>query len=50
LRVGSSIHNQNLTKTRLSPDVRRKAIDDYFREDILKLQALLQRDLSAWLR
>jgi hypothetical protein len=50
LRVGSSLHNHNLTKTRLSPDLRRKAIDDYFREDILRLQALLQRDLSGWLR
>jgi hypothetical protein len=50
LRVGSSLHNQNLTKARLSPEVRRRAIEDYFREDILKLQGLLQRDLSAWLK
>ena len=50
LRVGSSLHNQNLTKARLSPEVCRRTIDEYFREDILKLEALIQRDLSAWLK
>ena len=49
LRVGSSLHNRNLTKVRLSPEVRRRTIDEYFEEDILKLQALIQRDLSSWL-
>ena len=50
LRVGSTLHNQNLTKARLSPEVRRRTIDEYFREDILKLQPLIQRDLSTWLK
>lgn len=50
LRLGSRLHNQNLTKARLSPEVRRGATDRYFREDILSLQTLLDRDLSAWLR
>jgi hypothetical protein len=50
LRVGSNLHNRNLAKARLSPDVRKKVIDEYFRQDVLKLQCLIQRDLSAWLK
>lgn len=50
LRMGSKLHNRNLTKSALSPETRRSVTDAYFREDILKLQELLQRDLSAWLR
>jgi hypothetical protein len=49
LRVGSELHNQNLTKAGLSAEVRRRVTDDYFREDIQKLQGLIDRDLSAWL-
>lgn len=50
LRFGGSLHNRNLTKPGLSPKVRGRVIDQYFREDILELQTLIQRDLSAWLR
>jgi len=50
LRVGSNIHNNNLLKPQLSSDVRRRVINDHFREDILNLQDLILRDLSAWLR
>ncbi len=49
LRVGSSLHNRNLAKPRLSPELRARVTDAYFRDDISKLQDLLQRDLSAWL-
>jgi hypothetical protein len=49
LRVGGGLHNRNLTRARLSPEARRRVIDTYLREDILKLQGLIQRDLSAWL-
>jgi hypothetical protein len=49
LRLGANLHNRNLTKARLSPEVRRRVTDEYFREDILKLQGLIRRDLSAWL-
>ncbi len=49
LRFGSTLHNRNLTKSALSPEVRRSVTDTYFREDILRLQGLIQRDLSAWL-
>lgn len=49
LRVGSALHNRNLAKERLPAHKRRRVIDAYFREDILRLQDLIQRDLSAWL-
>lgn len=44
-----SIRNQNLKKKpALSAEIRQKLVADY-REDILKLQALIQKDLSHWL-
>ncbi len=49
LRIGGTLHNRNLAKPKLSPEVRRRVTNDYFREDILKLQRLIQRDLSSWL-
>jgi len=49
LRFGGGLHNRNLAKRQLSPEVRRRVLDAYFREDILKLQGLIQRDLSTWL-
>lgn len=49
LQVGSTLHNRNLNRTRLSPAVRQHVIDEYFREDTLKLQHLIRRDLSSWL-
>jgi hypothetical protein len=50
LRIGSAFHNRNLTRRRLPPELRAKVTDTYFREDILRLQDLIRRDLSAWLR
>jgi hypothetical protein len=49
LRVASNIHNRNLTKPELPPEVRGRLIEGY-REDTLKLQELIGRDLTAWLR
>ncbi|MBE9063153.1 sulfotransferase domain-containing protein [cf. Phormidesmis sp. LEGE 11477] len=44
-----SIRSQNLKKKpALSPEIRQKLVADY-REDILKLQDLIQKDLSHWL-
>jgi len=40
--------NRNLVKPPLSPELRKQLTED-FREDILKLQDLIQRDLSGWL-
>lgn len=50
LRLGSSLHNRNLNRSYLSPEVRKKLTEEYFRTDILKLQNLILRDLSAWLK
>lgn len=49
LRIGSGLHNRNLTSQRLSPELRAEVTEAHFREDILKLQSLIRRDLSAWL-
>ena len=49
LKIGGGLHNRNLVRQRLSPEVRRKVIGTYFRDDVLKLEGLIQRDLSAWL-
>lgn len=49
LRAGSALHNRNLVSARLSPEARKRVTDEYFREDTLKLQQLVQRELSAWL-
>lgn len=49
LRLGSGLHNRNLTKPRISPEARKRVTDTYFRDDILKLQNLTGRDLSAWM-
>jgi hypothetical protein len=45
---GIGLKNRNLVKPPLAPDVRRQLLEDY-REDILILQDLIQRDLSRWL-
>lgn len=37
------------TTTLISADMRRR-LSDYYREDIIKLQDLIDRDLSAWLK
>ncbi len=34
----------------LDPEIRRMLIDKYFRDDILKLQDLLKKDLTHWLK
>lgn len=48
-RIRTELGRRNLVKPSPSPRVRRKLIQIY-REDILKLQNLIQRDLSAWLK
>ena len=49
MRLGSNLHNRNLDKPGLSPEVRRWVTEAYFREDIMRLQGLIRRDLSKWL-
>lgn len=52
-KLGSNLKGyysrQNLAKPKLSPEIRQQLIEVY-RDDILQLQTLIQRDLSKWLR
>jgi Sulfotransferase domain len=48
-RIRSQINQKNAERPTLPPKLRQEAIDIY-RDDILHLQELLDRDLSAWLR
>jgi hypothetical protein len=43
------LNSGNKSKAALSPE-ERQALVDLYREDILQLQALIERDLSAWLK
>lgn len=45
----SSIHRRNRVKPAIDPEVRQDLIA-FYRDDILKLQDLIRRDLSAWLK
>jgi hypothetical protein len=50
-RVGDGVRRLNRTQTRPPfPDELRRHLVDLYREDILKLQDILRRDLSHWLR
>jgi len=44
----SGLQPRLVSRPKLSPEIRARLIDD-FRDDILLLQDLIQRDLSAWL-
>jgi len=46
--IASRLRNLNTIKPPLKPEIRRQLIQEY-QEDILKLQDLIQRDLSKWL-
>ena len=46
--LGDYLRQRNLTRPPLSQKIRRQLIEIY-REDIIKLQDMLQRDLSHWL-
>ncbi|HEY9849893.1 MAG TPA: sulfotransferase [Leptolyngbyaceae cyanobacterium] len=48
-QITSDLRKRNLTKPPLSPDIRRQLIEVY-KEDILNLQDLIDRDLSIWLK
>ena len=47
-KIRQKIQHNNLTTPQISPEVRQK-LKDLYREDILKCQDLLRRDLSGWL-
>jgi len=46
--VVKTVINHNLVRSRLSEEIRQQ-LTPFYREDILKLQNLIQRDLSRWL-
>ena len=48
-RLLNALRNQNLVKPPFPMEVRRQLAEEY-REDILRLQELIQRDLSKWLQ
>lgn len=48
LRFAGDLRDRNLHKPQLAPEQRRRMVESY-REDILKLQDLIDRDLSKWL-
>ena len=48
-RIGLELKNRNLTKPRLQGEMRRQLVQEY-EEDILKLQDLIQKDLTKWLK
>ena len=47
--IGQTLEKYMLNKPQLEPDIRQELLAIY-REDTLKLQDLLQRDLSGWLK
>lgn len=47
-RIKGALNRRNLVKPPLDEELRRHLMDGY-REDIIKLQGMLQRDLSDWL-
>lgn len=48
INTAMNLENRSLVKPELSPSLRAELVEDY-REDILKLQQLIRRDLSHWL-
>jgi len=48
-RLSKSLKSKNLVKPPFPPEVRKQLIDEY-RPDILKLQELINKDLSQWLQ
>lgn len=48
-RLLNALRNQNLTKPPFPLEIQRQ-LEEVYREDVLKLQELIQRDLSEWLQ
>jgi len=48
LRLASDVKNRNLVKPQLASETRRQ-MRDMYQEDVLRLQALIDRDLTKWL-
>ena len=48
-KIAIYVSNKNLKKPEMKEETR-KYLNDYYKKDILKLQNLINRDLSAWLK
>lgn len=48
-KAKEQLFDKNLVKPKMNPETRKMLIE-YFREDILNLQTLINRDLSNWLK
>ncbi|MCK5824686.1 MAG: sulfotransferase [Ichthyobacteriaceae bacterium] len=48
-KILNSLRKKNLNRQKLSSDLRKKMIDDIYKNEILKLQSLIDRDLQHWL-
>lgn len=46
----TDMRKKNLEKPKLTKELRQQMIDEIYKDDILKLQQLLDRDLSHWLK
>jgi hypothetical protein len=49
-RAGTGLRNRNRAEVAPMPERAREELADAYREDIVKLQGLIGRDLSGWLR
>jgi hypothetical protein len=49
LTVQSTVYKYNLEKKEMNPDTREK-LEKVFRDDVVKLQDLIKRDLTTWLK
>jgi hypothetical protein len=49
LRIAANLLDRNLTKPPSMPEEVREELTEAYREDVLKLQGLIGRDLSGWL-
>ncbi|MGF1491702.1 MAG: sulfotransferase [Microcoleaceae cyanobacterium] len=48
-QIKTYLHNKNLEKPQLSGELKKQLVEDYFYDDIIELQTLIERDLSDWL-
>jgi hypothetical protein len=48
-KVVTNLRKGNLDRPKLDPATRKRMIDEIYKDDILKLQDLIDRDLTSWL-
>ncbi len=50
ISVKSNLLEKNITRVIIDPGLKAQLLEEYFKDDILNLQKLLNRDLSHWLK